>query len=73
MFPRPGKTQDEVLSAEPDMVLPGPEGGSYQEPACKVPVPGARNLACWLSPSAGFSHQDQFIFGTDLAALNSIR
>jgi hypothetical protein len=33
MLPRPGKTHDEVLSAEPDMVLPGPEGGAYQEPA----------------------------------------
>jgi pimeloyl-ACP methyl ester carboxylesterase len=33
MLPRPGKTHDEVLSAEPDMVLPGPEGGDYQEPA----------------------------------------
>jgi pimeloyl-ACP methyl ester carboxylesterase len=30
MIPRPGKTHDEVLSAEPDMVLPGPEGGAYQ-------------------------------------------
>ncbi len=30
MIPRPGKTQDEVLGAEPDMVLPGPEGGAYQ-------------------------------------------
>jgi pimeloyl-ACP methyl ester carboxylesterase len=33
MLPRPGKTLNEVLSAEPDMVLPGPEGGAYQEPA----------------------------------------
>jgi pimeloyl-ACP methyl ester carboxylesterase len=33
MLPRPGKTQDEVLSAEPDMILPGPEGGAYRGPA----------------------------------------
>jgi pimeloyl-ACP methyl ester carboxylesterase len=32
MLPRPGKAQDEVLSAEPDMVLPGPQGGAYQDP-----------------------------------------
>jgi pimeloyl-ACP methyl ester carboxylesterase len=32
MLPRPGKTQQEVLSAEPDMVLPGPEGGAYRGP-----------------------------------------
>jgi Alpha/beta hydrolase family len=36
MLPRPGKTLDEVLSSEPDMVLPGPEGGGYQEPAGTV-------------------------------------
>ena len=33
MLPRRGKTHDEVASAEPDMVLPGPEDGVYQEPA----------------------------------------
>jgi pimeloyl-ACP methyl ester carboxylesterase len=32
MLPRPGKTHDEVLNAEPDMILPGPKGGAYQEP-----------------------------------------
>lgn len=32
MLPRPGKTQDEVISAEPDMILPGPEGGAYRGP-----------------------------------------
>ena len=30
MIPRPGKTHDEVMGAEPDMVLPGPEGGAYR-------------------------------------------
>jgi predicted alpha/beta hydrolase family esterase len=29
MIPRPGQTHDEVMAAEPDMVLPGPEGGAY--------------------------------------------
>jgi len=33
MLPRPGMAQDEVLSAEPDMALPGPEGGAYQGPS----------------------------------------
>jgi hypothetical protein len=32
MLPRPGKSQEEVVSAEPDMVLPGPEGGAYRGP-----------------------------------------
>jgi pimeloyl-ACP methyl ester carboxylesterase len=32
MLPLPGKTQEQVLSAEPDMVLPGPEGGAYRGP-----------------------------------------
>jgi alpha/beta hydrolase family protein len=32
MLPRPGKTQQEVLRAEPDMVFPGPEGGAYRGP-----------------------------------------
>lgn len=32
MIPRPGKSHDEVVAAEPDMVLPGPEGGAYQGP-----------------------------------------
>lgn len=32
MIPRLGKSHDEVLSAEPDMVLPGPEGGAYRGP-----------------------------------------
>lgn len=36
MLPRPGTTQDEVLSAESDTVLPGPKGGAYQEPAGTV-------------------------------------
>jgi len=30
MIPRPGQTHDEVMAAEPDMVLPGPEGGAYR-------------------------------------------
>jgi len=30
MLPRPGKTHDEVAHTEPDMVLPGPEGGAYR-------------------------------------------
>jgi hypothetical protein len=32
MLPRPGQAHDDVQSAEPDMVLPGPRGGAYQEP-----------------------------------------
>jgi len=32
MLPRPGKSQEEVVSAEPDMVLPGPERGAYRGP-----------------------------------------
>ena len=32
MIPRPGKTHDEVVDTEPDMVLPGPEGGAYRGP-----------------------------------------
>jgi pimeloyl-ACP methyl ester carboxylesterase len=32
MLPRPGKTQEEVLSAEPDMLSPGPEGGANRGP-----------------------------------------
>ena len=32
MLPRPGKSHEEVVSAEPDMVLPGPEGGAYRGP-----------------------------------------
>ncbi len=32
MLPQPGKTQEEVLSGEPDVVLPGPEGGAYRGP-----------------------------------------
>ncbi len=32
MLPRPGKAHDQVLDAEPDMILPGPNGGAYQEP-----------------------------------------
>ena len=76
MLPRPGKTQDEVLSAEPDMVLPGPEGGAYQEPAgttrrrvhAILPA-GFLTATDRLSPSAGFSHQDQFIFGAVLSGV----
>ena len=30
--PRPGKTHDEVMGTEPDMVLPGPKGGAYRGP-----------------------------------------
>ena len=30
MIPRPGKIHDEVMGAEPDMVLPGPQGGAYR-------------------------------------------
>jgi pimeloyl-ACP methyl ester carboxylesterase len=30
MLPRPGQAQDDVIGAEPDMVLPGPEGGAYR-------------------------------------------
>ena len=36
MLPRPGQTHDEVLSAEPDMVLPGPEGGAYRGPGGEI-------------------------------------
>ena len=32
MLPRPGKTQEEVLRAEPDMIMPRPEGGAYRAP-----------------------------------------
>jgi alpha/beta hydrolase family protein len=32
MLPRPGRTHDEVLAEEPDMVLPGPKGGAYRGP-----------------------------------------
>jgi pimeloyl-ACP methyl ester carboxylesterase len=32
MLPRPGKTLDEVITEEQDMVLPGPEGGAYHGP-----------------------------------------
>jgi pimeloyl-ACP methyl ester carboxylesterase len=32
MLPRPGRTQEEVLTAEPDMIMPGPEGGAYRGP-----------------------------------------
>jgi pimeloyl-ACP methyl ester carboxylesterase len=32
MLPRPGTSQEEVLSAEPDMIMPGPEGGAYRGP-----------------------------------------
>jgi pimeloyl-ACP methyl ester carboxylesterase len=32
MLPRPGKTQEEILSADPDMILPGPAGGAYRGP-----------------------------------------
>ena len=32
MLPRPGRTQDEVIGAEPDMVLPGPAHGAYRGP-----------------------------------------
>ena len=30
MLPRPGRAQNDVLADEPDMVLPGPEGGAFQ-------------------------------------------
>lgn len=36
MLPRPGKTQEEVLSAESDMILPGPKGGAYRGPAGEI-------------------------------------
>jgi hypothetical protein len=29
MLPRPGRSQDDIIREEPDMVLPGPEGGPY--------------------------------------------
>jgi pimeloyl-ACP methyl ester carboxylesterase len=32
MLPRPGQAQDEVIGAEPDMVLRGPKGGAYRGP-----------------------------------------
>lgn len=32
MLPQPRKAQDQVLSTEPPVVLPGPEGGAYQDP-----------------------------------------
>lgn len=32
MVPRPGRRHDDVLDDEPDMVLPGPEGGAYRGP-----------------------------------------
>ena len=33
MLPRPGTTHEQVLRADPDMALPGPQGGAYQGPA----------------------------------------
>jgi pimeloyl-ACP methyl ester carboxylesterase len=32
IIPRPGKTHAEVLAAEPDMILPSPEGALYSRP-----------------------------------------
>lgn len=32
MLPRPGRSQNDVIREEPDMVLPGPDGGSYAGP-----------------------------------------
>lgn len=32
MIPRPGRPHDDVLATEPDMLLPGPEGGAYRGP-----------------------------------------
>jgi pimeloyl-ACP methyl ester carboxylesterase len=32
MLPRPGRIHDDVVRAEPDMVLPGPGGGTYRGP-----------------------------------------
>lgn len=29
LLPRPGQTQDDVMAAEPDMILPWPAGGAY--------------------------------------------
>jgi pimeloyl-ACP methyl ester carboxylesterase len=29
MVARPGQPQDQVMQAEPDMIIPGPEGGAY--------------------------------------------
>ena len=53
MLPRVGRTQDDVISTEPDMFLMGPEGGVYESAdgaAHWYPEPAARSFFADCSP-----------------------